>query len=422
MSGKDVSVTAAPPKLPRIHALDRLRAVMMLLGLVLHISLSYQSVPPAYMRLPYQDPQSNLFFLWLYIFIHSFRMPAFFMVAGFFAAFLYETRGPKRFLQHRLQRIGIPLFWAWLVMLPLTSASFFYAESFNPTPRPALFLGHQQVLDNILLHLWFLWHLLVLCFAAFLVAPLVERLGKKLRERSVALFRQAITRGRAAVTFALLTSLLLYPMELWEIRDSLSLFPPLTILGTYALFFTFGWLLFKARELLDFFIARAWRYFAAGFVCHALYLFFYYQGFEHPATPDRPLLSHPLYALFHAHGWSEAAATGTHVLAVLCLALTMWLLVFGFLGLFLRYLDKPNACFRYLCDASYWMYITHMPLAVALPAIFVGVSLSVWLKFGLVLGLTSLITLVTYHYWVRATFIGAMLNGRRYPRTLPWRE
>jgi glucan biosynthesis protein C len=40
-------------------------------------------------------------------------------------------------------------------------------------------------------------------------------------------------------------------------------------------------------------------------------------------------------------------------------------------------------------------------------------------KFSFVIGLTTLITLVTYHYFVRSTVIGELLNGRRYPRALP---
>jgi hypothetical protein len=36
-------------------------------------------------------------------------------------------------------------------------------------------------------------------------------------------------------------------------------------------------------------------------------------------------------------------------------------------------------------------------------------------KFMIVLLVTSLICLVTYHYLVRSTFIGKFLNGRKYP-------
>ena len=65
---------------------------MMLLGLVLHTALGYvPSLPLA--EWPYQDPQAHLGFGWLVSLIHTFRMPAFFAVAGFFASYLVARRG-----------------------------------------------------------------------------------------------------------------------------------------------------------------------------------------------------------------------------------------------------------------------------------------------------------------------------------------
>jgi glucan biosynthesis protein C len=49
----------------------------------------------------------------------------------------------------------------------------------------------------------------------------------------------------------------------------------------------------------------------------------------------------------------------------------------------------------------------------------VGVSLPAVVKFFIVLGVTTLVTVVTYHYFVRSTVIGWLLNGRKYPRALP---
>jgi hypothetical protein len=54
-----------------------------------------------------------------------------------------------------------------------------------------------------------------------------------------------------------------------------------------------------------------------------------------------------------------------------------------------------------------------------LPALLSTLPLPTFVKFSAVLGITTLFTIVTYHYWVRATMIGHVLNGRRYPRTLP---
>ena len=133
-------------------------------------------------------------------------------------------------------------------------------------------------------------------------------------------------------------------------------------------------------------------------------------------------MSHSIYDTFHDRGWTDAAEVGTGILLVVCMALAKWFLVYGFLGLFLRYMENPSPSWRYLSDASYWMYIVHPPMAMTLPALLADWPVPVGVKFSLVLGAITVITLVTYHYFVRATFIGAQLNGRRYPRVVPWRE
>ena len=75
----------------RIHALDAFRATLMILGVLLHTSLSYLPVP-----WPYLDKGANSIFLGgLTDFIHLFRMPAFFLISGFFGALLWKKRGPK---------------------------------------------------------------------------------------------------------------------------------------------------------------------------------------------------------------------------------------------------------------------------------------------------------------------------------------
>jgi fucose 4-O-acetylase-like acetyltransferase len=69
----------------RYHSLDALRAAMMLLGLVLHSAASYTRTPLR-AAWPYHDTHNSIVFDLLLFFIHLFRMPIFFVVAGFFAA------------------------------------------------------------------------------------------------------------------------------------------------------------------------------------------------------------------------------------------------------------------------------------------------------------------------------------------------
>ena len=68
----------------RYHSLDALRAAMMLLGLVLHSAASYMRTPLE-PHGPTTIANNERGIRPLVFFIHLFRMPVFFVVAGFFA-------------------------------------------------------------------------------------------------------------------------------------------------------------------------------------------------------------------------------------------------------------------------------------------------------------------------------------------------
>jgi glucan biosynthesis protein C len=71
----------------RYFSLDALRGSMMMLGIVLHGSQWYLSEPPGGLPVP-KDPSTAYVFDVIVHFIRSFRMPLFFVLAGFFTSLL----------------------------------------------------------------------------------------------------------------------------------------------------------------------------------------------------------------------------------------------------------------------------------------------------------------------------------------------
>ena len=373
---------------------------MMFLGLVFHASITYLSDLPEDVPWPYQDERTSPFFDWLIDFIHVFRMPVFFLVAGFFAVYLIRTRGTKEFLRHRWSRIGVPLIFGWLAIAPLMAGAVLYAGQFSDTPRAGLQTG--GVPEDILIHLWFLYHLLIFCAAAALLAPLLRRIPETVRDRFLAAFANSL-HGLGLAVLILASGAVLYQMRSWAIDYSGDLLPPLRVLGIYGLFFLFGALLFECRHAIGTFKRPAWRYFIAGIACYFAHRYFVDAG----CGGER---------------FCDMTATGMHIGATVFLAPTVCFLTFGLVGLFLRYQDMPSNYWRYLSDASYWMYIVHPPLVMTLPTLFADWQVPAAVKFTLVLTATTAITLVTYHYLVRSTFVGKQLNGRRHPRIAPWQR
>src|SRR5262249_49112188 len=72
------------PDASRYHALDALRAAMMFLGIYLHAAAAYSPHGDWHVKPPQVTTALDYTIAW----IHVFRMPVFYVMAGFFAALL----------------------------------------------------------------------------------------------------------------------------------------------------------------------------------------------------------------------------------------------------------------------------------------------------------------------------------------------
>jgi peptidoglycan/LPS O-acetylase OafA/YrhL len=101
------------------------------------------------------------------------------------------------------------------------------------------------------------------------------------------------------------------------------------------------------------------------------------------------------------------------LLANLGQVLYAWLMIFGLIGLFEALLSRERPHVRYVSDSSYWLYLAHLPLIIAGQALLRNVELPAALKFGMLTIVSTLVLLISYHFLVRYTLVGRMLNGPR---------
>ncbi len=124
------------------------------------------------------------------------------------------------------------------------------------------------------------------------------------------------------------------------------------------------------------------------------------------------LLAVPFF-LHGSHLFEQGPSGTERIVFSLCAALYAWLMILGCLGVFRQFCARENSHIRYISDASYWMYLAHLPLIMLLQAYVSGLALPSLLKFTLTCLATFVFLLLTYRYLVRYTIIGTMLNGRK---------
>ena len=333
--------------------------------------------------------------------IHIFRMSVFFLIAGFLARGLFYREGPWAFCRNRAARILAPLALGWGVCFVLIVGVVLWALAQDNGGRiPASLPAAMVEAGPNFLHLWFLYLLLWLyavVLAGRVALRMVDRNARFAAGADRAL-RIAVSSHLGPAVLAVPVVAALFLIDGWQgwmgvPTPGYTLIPPAVPLFIYSYVFVIGWLLDRQRSLLDE-LGNGWQVnFCVGLAGTLACLYVVAAQASLVVTLDGPI------RLVYA------AAYGV--------ALTCW--TFAFIGACAKYLAEESPIVRYLSDASYWMYIVHLPVVMALQT---GLVLAEWhwaVKFLLVNALSCMVLLITYHHWVRSTWIGLLLNGRRRP-------
>jgi glucan biosynthesis protein C len=372
------------PSPGRYHYLDNLRALAMLSGVLFHAALAYS--PLAHAFVPTADRGQSAAVDVCIWFLHLFRMPLFFLVAGFFAALLVARRGLGGLFRNRLRRIALPFVIFWPLVHAALSYSTLHAASTVQHPSPLLALIRQltqtQGLPEQLPgtgHLWFLYYLLLFYILVWSASNFgLEKLGN-------------LVRGLSPAWLIGFLPLLLVPALASVSAPNPapeSFFPQFWAFGFYGPFFAFGYLLFGQQAMIERLRPAAPWLLAASLVLYGAFWFLLHR--QSPVT-QAPSASLPI--------------------AVLEAYLSVWMTVVCLIA-GKSLLDRSNAVLRYFSDASYWIYLAHLPILFAIQYRLLDVELPWSIKFAISVLTTFGICLLSYHLLVRKTLLGNLLVAR----------
>lgn len=390
-------------KSDRLHGLDAVRGGALVLGIIFHATMSYL---PGHQIWPVADAHRSALLSGFFFTTHIFRMTTFFLIAGLFGRMVVEKRGVKAFVKDRAKRIALPLVVGWPVLFAAFLAAVVYGvyAQTGQLPKPPPHDPHAPPLAFPLMHLWFLYLLLIFYSCVLAARWGVIRLGQPMRARLMGgfdrLVRGTVQNRAGLVLLAAPATLAFVAYKPWlewfgPPASDQSLIPVWPGFIAYFMAFGFGWLLHRQLGLLET-LAKRWRFnlAAALVLMTALIAWIGLTPVIHPWPMGPEKLG---YALSYE--------------------LACWSATFAIIGLALRFFAAESPVRRYIADSSYWLYLVHLPIVLALQGAVARLDWPAEAKILLILGVAFPVMLGSYELMVRHTFVGAILNGRRVPRT-----
>jgi hypothetical protein len=246
----------------------------------------------------------------------------------------------------------------------------------------------ESFTKNIFHHLWFLWFLcwLVIIFAIF--ATVANKVKCK-----------KLPNWLMSIPGCLLWLIPLTIVPQWFMHQTLGpdtftglILPPHTLFY-YSIFFLFGALYHDRDQIKKASAFRGWS-----LLCIAVLIFPIAFDLKSPSLGIREKLFSP---------------ENYHLASVVIEATYVWVMTFAWIELFRYYFNKESKFLRYVSDSSYWMYLAHMPLVFLGQHWLRNWEVSPFIKFGVNCVWIFGVLLLSYHFLVRYTPIGAFLNGLR---------
>lgn len=388
----------------RIHYIDNIRSIIIVLVVLFHAILSYVYVTPWWYV---NDPRPIPYSFFLVVLLDAFMMPILFFVAGLLARPSYERKGARLFMAGKVKRLMFPFLLCTIFFAPIMPFIRQSLRAANSGVGPVGFWPFwisyitsgtkihicpvSTSMDLIVNQYWFLM-LLFVFFAGFCLYSWMrdrqprqhtERITGESRSRTAWLVSIAVFCLVLGSTYALASRFI--GGTVWVTLGSLWQVQPAKI-PIYLSFFLVGIFIEHRNMMPDILgIARPLAWFTAAVLIAAAYF----------------------TTLAKTVGVPEASLTlviASQILRIFLLAsLSLWLLT-----LFHSRLNKATTLWKELSANSYNIYLIHMVVAVVFQMMVMILPVPSFLKFGIVSLLTLLVSYLAGRFIVNRSSTAAI--------------
>ena len=360
----------------RFHSFDFLRAFALLMGVLLHVLMLFLE--------PFDGSEPRLGASIVFIWIHTWRMPLFMLLAGFFTALSLSKRDTGNYAFNRLIRLGVPLLLLWSVIPAIDEE----ASRLFRVPELISWLFYDVPLTFRLDHLWFLYYLLIFYSVLLLVKTAVPSIYSFILGFELSLSR--------VLVFWLPILILLSPLNK----------PTGGILGNDPVIFgeiNLGSMLFMA----SFFMIGMQAYKSSQFLENLQRIRFWLPSLivfslipigllAWGGVKDEPFVFSGLLELWIVNSLSGSAAL---------------FLVLSIMGLAMHKISSSGQILRWLVKLSYPIYVFHLMFVISVSVTLMFFGINDWIV--VLLGFASgiLFPVIIYYAFISWTPLDWVFNG-----------
>jgi hypothetical protein len=360
----------------RLHSLDFLRAFALLMGVLLHVLMLFLE--------PFDGSEPRLGASIIFIWIHTWRMPLFMLLAGFFTALSLSKRNTGNYSFNRLIRLGVPLLLLWSVIPAIDEE----ASRLFKAPELISWLFYDVPFTFRLDHLWFLYYLLIFYSILLLIKTAVPFIYSFILGFELSLSRVLMVWLPILILLSPLNKptggiIGKDPITFGEINLGSMLF--------MASFFMIGMQAYKSSQFLE--NLQRTRFWLPSLIIFSLIpIGLLVWG----GVKDEPFAFSGLMELWIVNSLSGSAAL---------------LLVLSIIGLAMHKISSSGQILRWLVKLSYPIYVFHLMFVISVSGTLMFFGINDWLV--VLLGFASgiLFPLVIYYAIISWTPLDWVFNG-----------